>query len=303
MRGAVAEARPAFDDSQTRTTRFTRGKQNLVYAPPAGGYAPDQLAQQLALVDELRSVSRLIEGEALARMDRATQKRLRAARFPVLKTLEQFDLSWPRKFNRAQVQNLFRLAWIPERANVLFLGGVGLGKTHLAFALGHAACLAGHTVLFTTAVDILNVLAAAQTVGRLKAELQRFLKPAVLVIDELGYLPIDKTGADLLFQVFSHRYERGSLVVTTNQPYKHWARLFNNDSTITSVVLERVLHRAETIVVEGKKLPLEGDRRSEIGASRLDPGTASSEGITLAGGDLRRTASAWWTGPRLARVD
>jgi DNA replication protein DnaC len=208
-------------------------------------------------------LSRLIEGEALARMDRATQKRLRAARFPVLKTLEQFDWSWPRKLNRAQVQNLFRLAWIPEHANVLFLGGVGLGKTHLAIALGHAACLAGHTVLFTTAVDILNVLAAAQTVGRLKAELQRFLKPAVLVIDELGYLPIDKTGADLLFQVFSHRYERGSLVVTTNQPYKHWARLFNNDSTITSAVLDRVLHRAETIVVEGKSYRLKDQLTEE----------------------------------------
>lgn len=208
-------------------------------------------------------LSRLIEGEALARMDRATQKRLRAARFPVLKTLEQFDWSWPRKLNRAQVQNLFRLAWIPEHANVVFLGGVGLGKTHLAIALGHAACLAGHTVLFTTAVDILNVLAAAQTVGRLKAELQRFLKPAVLVIDELGYLPIDKTGADLLFQVFSHRYERGSLVVTTNQPYKHWARLFNNDSTITSAVLDRVLHRAETIVVEGKSYRLKDQLTEE----------------------------------------
>jgi DNA replication protein DnaC len=132
------------------------------------------------------------------------------------------------------------------------LGGVGLGKTHLAIALGHAACLAGHTVRFTTAVDILNALGAAQTTGRLKAELQRFLKPTVLVIDELAYLPIDKTGADLLFQVFSQRYERGSLVITTNQPYKHWARLFNNDSTITSAVLDRVLHRAETIVVEGK---------------------------------------------------
>jgi len=200
----------------------------------------------------LQYLTRLIEGEALARRDRATQKRLREARFPVLKTLEQFDWSWPRKLNRAQVVNLFRLAWLPEHANVLFLGGVGLGKTHLAIALGHAACLAGHTVRFTTAVDILNALTAALTTGRLKAELQRFLKPTVLVIDELGYLPIDKTGADLLFQVFSQRYERGSLVITTNQPYKHWARLFNNDSTITSAVLDRVLHRAETIVVEGK---------------------------------------------------
>jgi DNA replication protein DnaC len=197
-------------------------------------------------------LSRLVEAEALARLDRATQKRLRQARFPVLKTLEQFDWSWPQKINRGQVQNLFRLAWINDHANVVFLGGVGLGKTHLACALGHAACLAGHSVLFTTAVDIINTLAAAQTTGRLKAELKRYLKPAVLAIDELGYLPIDKTGADLLFQIFSQRYERGSLLITTNQAYKHWARLFNNDSTITSAVLDRVLHHAETVIIEGK---------------------------------------------------
>ena len=197
-------------------------------------------------------LSRLVESEALARLDRATQKRLRLARFPVLKTLEQFDWSWPKKINRGQVQNLFRLAWISDHANVVFLGGVGLGKTHLACALGHAACLAGHSVLFTTAVDIINTLGAAQTTGRLKAELKRYLKPAVLAIDELGYLPIDKTGADLLFQIFSQRYERGSLLITTNQAYKHWARLFNNDSTLTSAVLDRVLHHAETVIIEGK---------------------------------------------------
>jgi len=197
-------------------------------------------------------LSRLVEGEALARLDRATQKRLRDARFPVLKTFEQFDWSWPKKINRAQVQNLARLAWVNDHANVVLLGGVGLGKSHLACALAHAACLAGHTVLFTTAVDILNSLAAAQTTGRLKAELQRYLKPTVLVVDELGYLPIDKTGADLLFQIFSQRYERGSLLITTNQPYKHWDRIFNNDSTLTSAVLDRVLHHAETLIIEGK---------------------------------------------------
>ena len=211
------------------------------------------LADQASREDwtHVQYLSRLVEGEALARMDRATQKRLRDARFPVLKTLEQFDGSWPKKINRAQVQNLFRLAWINDHANVVFLGGVGLGKTHLACALGHATCLAGHTVLCTTAVDIINSLGAAQSTGRLKAELQRYLKPAVLAIDELGYLPIDKTGADLLFQIFSQRYERGSLLITTNQPYKHWARLFNNDSTLTSAVLDRVLHHAETILIEG----------------------------------------------------
>lgn len=213
------------------------------------GLADQAAGQQWTHVQYL---ARLIEGEARDRMDRATQKRLKAARFPVLKTLDQFDWSWPKKINRAQVQNLFRLAWIPDKANVVLLGGVGLGKTHLATALAHEACLRGHSVLFTTAVDIINCRAAAQTVGRLKTELKRYLKPAVLAVDELGYLPIDKTGADLLFQVFSQRYERGSLLLTTNQPYKHWAKLFNNDAILTSAVLDRVLHHAESVIIEGR---------------------------------------------------
>jgi DNA replication protein DnaC len=200
----------------------------------------------------LKYLARLIEGEALARQDRAIQKRLKEARFPMVKTLEQFDWSWPKKVNRAQVQNLFRLGWVNEKANVVLLGGCGLGKTHLATALAREACLHGHSVLFTTAVDIINSLAAAQTVGRLKLELKRYLKPGLLAIDELGYLPIDKAGADLLFQIFSHRYERGSLLITTNQPYKQWAKIFNNDTTITSAVLDRLLHHAETIVLEGR---------------------------------------------------
>jgi DNA replication protein DnaC len=197
-------------------------------------------------------LARLIEGEALGRQDRATQKRLKAARFPVVKTLEQFDWSWPKKINRAQVQNLFRLGWVSEKANVVLLGGCGLGKTHLATTLAHEACLRGHSVLFTTAVDIINSLAAAQTVGRLKLELKRYLKPALLAIDELGYLPIDKAGADLLFQIFSQRYEQGSLLITTNQPYKQWAKIFNNDTVITSAVLDRLLHHAETVIIEGR---------------------------------------------------
>ena len=127
-----------------------------------------------------------------------------------------------------------------------------MGKSHLATALGHAACLKGHSVLFTTAVEAINVLSAAQAQYRLKTELKKFLSPAVLVMDELGYLPIDKTGADLLFQIISGRYEKASTIITTNQAYKHWARIFNNDATITSAVLDRLLHHNETVVIEGK---------------------------------------------------
>ena len=123
----------------------------------------------------------------------------------------------------------------------------------MASALAHEACLRGHSVLFTTAVDIINTLTAAQTVGRLKNELKRYLwLRGFYASTKLGYLPIDKTGADLLFQVISQRYEQGSILLTTNQPYKHWPKIFNNDSTLTSAVLDRLLHHAETVIIEGK---------------------------------------------------
>jgi DNA replication protein DnaC len=200
----------------------------------------------------LQYLSRLIEGESQQRQERCIARRIAAARFPVIKTLENFDWSWPRKINRAQIQNLFRLAFLKDNASVIFVGGVGTGKSHLALALGHAACLQNHSVLFTTAVEAINTLTAAQAQYRLKNELKKFLTPRVLVMDELGYLPIDKAGADLLFQIISGRYEKGSTLITTNQPYKKWPKVFNNDSTITAAVLDRLLHHAHTVVIDGK---------------------------------------------------
>jgi DNA replication protein DnaC len=173
------------------------------------------------------------------------------ARFPVIKTLETFRWEWPKKINRLQIQDLFRLRFIEEKANVIFLGLVGLGKTHLATALGYAACQNGYSVLFANAIDVINTLSAAQTNGILKTEIKRYLAPALLVLDEVGYLPIDQRGADLLFQVISQRYERGSLLVTSNKAFKQWSTIFNGDSTITSAVLDRLLHHAETVVIEG----------------------------------------------------
>jgi DNA replication protein DnaC len=196
-------------------------------------------------------LARLIEGEAQLREDRCTQRRIRFAHLPVLKTLEQFHWNWPKKINRLQVQDLFRLKFIENKANVIFLGGVGLGKSHLSIALGHTACLAGYSVLFTTAIDVINTLTAAQATGRLKTELNRYLKPRLVILDELGYLPIDKHGADLLFQIISGRYERGSLIITSNRAFKKWPEIFNNDSTLTSALLDRLLHHAETVIIEG----------------------------------------------------
>lgn len=199
-----------------------------------------------------RFLGQLAEAEVNVRNDRSTQRRIKQARFPVLKTLESFDWNWPKKINRLQIQELFRLSFIKDNANVIFLAGVGLGKTHLSTALAYQACIKGFTVLFASAIDIINTLNAACNAGRLKAELKKYLKPDILLIDELGYLPVDKKGADLLFQVISQRYEHGPIVLTTNKHFKKWPEIFNNDSTLTSAVLDRLLHHAETVVVEGK---------------------------------------------------
>ena len=195
---------------------------------------------------------RLAEAEAAARYERSVQRRTKAARLPVLKTLEQFNWSWPKKINRTQVQDLFRLRFVEQNTNVVFIGGVGLGKTHFALALAHSTCLNNVPTLSAQAVEIVNTLSAAQATNTLSKALKTYVAPRLLVVDELGYLPMDKRGADLIFQVISARYERGSTVITTNTVYKQWARIFNNDATLTTAILDRLVHHCETITIEGK---------------------------------------------------
>lgn len=201
--------------------------------------------------DHLEYLRRLVEGEYNQQLHRRIQGRIKNARIPVLKTLDQFQWNYPRKINRLQVQNLFRLEFLPQKANVVFLGTVGVGKTHLASALAYSACLEDYSVLFAGAIEVINDLQDAQKSGGLKRALKKYLRPELLVLDEVGYLPIDQKGADLLFQVISQRYERGSIALTTNKPFKQWPSIFNNDSTIASAVLDRLLHHAETVLIEG----------------------------------------------------
>jgi len=244
--------------SITRTTPATADKQlkqQLEYLKlPAILANYEQEAREAAgkQRSHVEYLTRLIDAESAQRADRSTERRIRLARFPVLKTIEEFQWNWPAKINRLQVEDLFRLDFVARKENVIILGGVGLGKTHLCTALGYAACLQGHSVLFTSAIDIINALTAAQNTGRLKSELGKYLRPQVLIVDELGYLPIDNHGANLLFQVISQRYERGSIILSTNKPFKKWPEIFNNDSTLTSAVLDRLLHHAEAVVIEGK---------------------------------------------------
>ena len=200
-------------------------------------------------VDYLR---RLAEAEDAARYERSVQRRTRAAHLPLIKTLEQFDWSWPTHINRAQVQDLFRLRFIEQHTNVVFIGGVGLGKTHLALALAYTACLHNVATLFASAVEIVNALSAAQATNHLSKALKAYVAPRLLVIDELGYLPMDKRGADLLFQVISARYEQSATLITTNMVYKQWPRIFNNDAILATAILDRLVHHCETITLEGK---------------------------------------------------
>jgi DNA replication protein DnaC len=219
--------------------------------------------EQLGHVEYLR---RLAEGEAALRYERSVQRRLKAARLPVLKTLEQFNWGWPSKINRAQIQELFRLRFIDQNANVVFIAGVGLGKTHLAVALAHTACLHNVPTLFAQAVDIVNTLSAAQATNTLSKALKTYVSPRLLLIDELGYLPMDKRGSDLLFQVISARYERGPIIITTNTAYKQWPRIFNNDATITTAILDRLIHHCETITIEGKSYRMKDKHKSDDNA-------------------------------------
>lgn len=202
-------------------------------------------------LDRVDFVEQLVLAEVAEKRQRAVERRIKAARIPVLKTLDHFNLAYPEKIDAEAVRYLFRLHFLEECKNIIFCGCVGLGKTHLASALALEACNRAYSTLFISAVEIINTLNEAQKNGRLSRALRKLINVKLLVIDELGYMPIDKKGCDLLFQVISGRYEKGSTIFTTNRTYKEWSIIFNNDAVVTSAILDRVLHHSETIKIEG----------------------------------------------------
>ena len=204
--------------------------------------------KKLSHLDFLKAV---IADEVSAKQQRAAERRIKQARFPYVKTLDSFDWNFPDKINRDLVQHLFSLDFLDSHANVAFLGGPGRGKTHLGLALAYHACTSGHSVRFDTAINIINKLDAAQKNGNFNQVMRTFVNPAILVMDEIGYLPIDQRGSDLLFQVISSRYERGSIIFSSNRVFNEWGTIFNNDKTIASAILDRVLHRCEVVLIEG----------------------------------------------------
>lgn len=175
----------------------------------------------------------LLVGEAQARQERATERRIQATRFPVIKTLDTFNWQWPQDIDRPQVEHLSRLRFVENKHNAVLLGPVGVGKTHLATAIALQACHNGHKVLYINAIEAINDLITAQKKGRLKPAMRRYTTP------------------HLLFQIISARYERGAILLTTNKAFKDWPSIFNNDSTLTSAVLDRLLHHCETVIIKG----------------------------------------------------
>ena len=200
----------------------------------------------------------VIHAEIVEKKQKATERRIKVARIPVTKTLEAFNFAHPKHIEPEKIRMLFRLNFIERKENVIFCGGVGLGKTHLASALAMNACRAGYTVIFSSAVDIINSLKAAQHSNKLTQVMKKYIRPQLLVIDELGYMPVDKEACDLLFQIVSRRYENSSIIITTNRPYKDWPIIFNNDATVTSAILDRLLHHVETIKIEGRSYRMTG---------------------------------------------
>jgi len=202
-------------------------------------------------LDRMGFLEELIQAEKDDKKQRLIQRRIKAAKLGTVKFLEDFKFRHPKSLDEEQVRYHFRLGFMQKALNLIFIGTVGLGKTHLTKSICNKACLEGSTVLFTTAVEIINYLTAAHEANRLEAALKVYTRPQLLAIDELGYIPLDKHGCNLLFQVISRRYENNSTIITTNRPYSQWQEIFNNDAVVTSAVLDRLLHHSDTITIEG----------------------------------------------------
>lgn len=225
----------------------------------------DSVCEQAAKQElDLRSfLGQALETEWRGRQLRGIETRLKLARFPWVKTLEQFDFDFQPSVDRKVVRELAGLAFVARAHNVVLLGQPGVGKTHLAVALGVKAVEAGYSVLFLTLETLMTRLTRAKHENRLERALQQLTYPRLLVLDEIGYLPLSREEASLFFRLLVRRYERGSLIVTSNKSFIDWAEIFN-DQVLATAILDRLLHHATTLNIKGDSYRLREKRRAGL---------------------------------------
>ena len=195
-------------------------------------------------------VQTLITHEEAERRRRSLERRIRTSKVGRFRPIADFDWAWPKKIDQPLIEELMQLGFIEDAANVILAGPNGVGKSTIAQNIAHQALLRGHTVLCATASAMLNDLDAQDTSTALARRLRRYVNPAVLLVDEVGYLSYDSRAADLLFEVVSRRHEQRSIILTTNKPFAEWNQVFPNSSSVTALV-DRLLHRAEIVKIEG----------------------------------------------------
>ncbi|MQY16919.1 IS21 family transposase ISChy4 [Streptomyces sp. RB5] len=198
----------------------------------------------------------LVLSEELAvRDDRRFRQGLRLSRLPHHKTLDEYDFSFQPDLDPRKVKDLATLSFVEDRANAALLGPPGVGKTHIAVALAVAACRAGYSIYFTTLDDMVRNLKTAEAAGRLVNKLGTYLRPSVLVVDEVGYQPLERAEANLVFQVISKRYEKGSVILTSNKTFSEWGQVFG-DEVLATAILDRLLHHCEVVSINGNSYRL-----------------------------------------------
>lgn len=197
-------------------------------------------------------LAQLVSAEVTQRRQRNLERRIQQAKLPPRKTLEGYDFNFPRRVPKQKILRLFDCEFVSQHQCAILIGRTGTGKTHLLNALGYTACEKRISVRWTRAIDMINVLTAAHINGTLEKKLKEYTRPELLLLDELGYLPIDKRGADLMFQVIAARYECGSIVITTNRAFREWSKIFDLDNTLATAMIDRLMHHGEAIVIDGK---------------------------------------------------
>ena len=233
----------------------------------------EKLARQCATegLDHVRFLARLVELELIDRERRMIERRIKAARFPAVKSLDSFDFKAIPSLNKMQVLELARCEWIERRENVIALGPSGTGKSHVALGLGLAACQKGLSVGFTTAAALVHELMEARDERRLLRLQKQMAGHKLLIIDELGFVPLSKTGAELLFELISQRYERGATLITSNLPFDEWTETFGSER-LTGALLDRLTHHVTILEMNGDSYRLAQSRTQKNPSQRLTPG-------------------------------